>query len=377
MEKSALMIARPRPWTRPCARLASASLLAWSCLGLLPGSALAQNLYSADLAERLASPAEIREATTIRSRLRKETSQAEPLFKFVPQAFADIMALPDSQPKSTKRPKQWVVPPFETIDPALPADLPDEIRREYEERRQAQQVEPAGFSAIGLDGGPLNKTSALLVPRPFQPGEEINIKVEEIPPAFSVRRYYDGDKDVFVEVAAFGGTTWSKAEEAYKAMKQSALEQEPMQGFGEQAFLTRVEVKDPSTVPPAEEIPLVDGPDMPEIPPFPDLAPPGRARPELLDSGSAAALTAPAFNDLPVADLEGQRIHYPKDLSNKKYYPKGGEVKQTVLVLVAFYPDESLTLSFAVEERMGTVQDLVQLAMLAQRNLKEKILARG
>jgi hypothetical protein len=365
-----------RPKRKRWARLAATAALAWLAFASLPSAVVAQRKYPNDLARKLASPAEIREATTIRSRLRKETSQTDPLYTFVPQAFEAILPLPNSQSKPGGRPKQWDLPPFATLDPALPADLPDEIKREYEQRRRQSAVHPDGFSDIGLEGQEIDKYSALLVPRPFQPGEEINVEVDSIPPPFSVRRYYDEDKDVFVEVAAYGGSTWSKAEEAYKAIKQSVLEQQPMQGFGEAAFLARLEIKDPSTVPPVEEIPEVLGPAMPEIPPFAELEPEDRARPELVDSARAAALSAPSFSELAVKDLEGKSIHYPKDLSTKKYYPKGGEVRQTVQVLVAFYPDEGLTLSFAVEERMGTVQDLVQLAMLAQRNLKEKILAR-
>jgi hypothetical protein len=157
-------------------------------------------------------------------------------------------------------------------------------------------------------------------------------------------------------------------------MKLSAVSQEPMEGFGEQAFLTRIVVVDESTIPPAPEPSLVEGPPLPEVPPFPELAPQDQARPELLDSGRAAALNAPAFTDVPVADLEGKRISFPAP--PKKYVPKGGKIKQSLIVLVAYYPDEALTLTFAIEERLGTVQDLMAVAMLAQRKLREDIVAR-
>lgn len=339
-------------------------LVLWSGLS----GAEAQVVYPEDLARRLATPAEIREVTNIRARFRKESRESETVFVFTPLPFAEILAVPDSSPKSTKRPKQWSLPPFASIDPALSPDLPESNRLEIENRRR-ESVVPGIWSELALTGQDLDKPSVLLVPRPFQPGEEIVVEVTEIPDPFSVRRYYENDKNIFIELAAFGGTTSFRAEEAYKAMKQSAVEQEPMQGFGEEAFLARVLVIDEASRPDPEE-PSIDGPPLPEAPPFPELAPEGRARPELIDSARAAALTAPAFNDLAVVDLEGKSVRYPTP--PKKYVPKGGKVKQSLIVLVAYYPDEALTLRFAIEERLGTVQDLMAVALHAQRNLREK-----
>lgn len=345
-------------------------------LGLLLACSLAaaaQNLYGDDLVRRLASPGEIREATTIRARLRKETSQAEPLFVFTPQPFAEIGAAPNSQTTASEKVKQWYLPPWPSLDPALPPDMPEHIRLEYEARRQ-REAPAEVWPEIDIEGQDLHKPSALLVPRPVNPGEELVVQVTEIPPAFSVRRFYESDDDVFLELAAYGGTTSFKAEEAFKAMKLSAVKQEPMEGFGEEAFLTRIVVVDESTVPPVEEASPVEGPPLPEVPPFAELAPQDRARPEMLDSGRAAALEAPAFTDLAVADLEGKRVAFPAP--PKKYVPKGGKIKQSLLVLVAYYPDEALTLTFAIEERLGTVQDLMAVAMLAQRKLRDEVVAR-
>ncbi len=345
----------------------------WAAFLALSLLARAQNLYGEDLVSRLGSPGEIREATNIRAKLRKQSKEAEPLFVLTPLPFADIEAAPNSQHYTPPRPKQWYLPPWPNLDPALPPDMPEHIRLEYEARR-SREAQAAIWPEIALEGQDPDKPSALLVPRPVEPGEELVVAITEVPPAFSVRRYYESDKDIFLEMAAFGGTTSFKAEEAYRAMKLAAVKQEPMQGFGEEAFLTRVVIVDESTRPEAKEASIVEGPALPEVPPFPELEPEDRARPELLDSGTAAALSAPAFNDLPVADLAGKRVSFPAP--PKKYVPKGGKVKHSLLVLVAFYPDEALTLSFALEERLGTVQDLMAVAMLAQRKLRDEVLAR-
>lgn len=180
----------------------------------------AQNLYGEDLVRQLASPAEIRAATTIRAKLRKETREAEPLFVLTPLPFADIATAPDvTSAEPTTRPKQWYLPPFETIDPALPPDMPESIRKEYEERLNRTTATPDTWSDLAP---PEQKViSALLKPRRVAPGEEFVFRIKEMPPAFSVRRYYESDKNVFIELAAFGGTTPYKAEEAYRAMKKS------------------------------------------------------------------------------------------------------------------------------------------------------------
>jgi hypothetical protein len=360
-----LSIRRPR-----LSRLALAGAAFFACTL----SSSSQNLYGEDLVRQLASPAEIRGATTIRAKLRKETREAEPLFVLTPLPFADIATAPDVTPaKSTTRPKQWYLPPFETIDPALPPDMPESIRKEYEERLTLAQTTAIPETWSELAPPEPKVISALLKPRRVDPGEEFVFRIKEMPSAFSVRRYYESDKNVFIELAAFGGTTPYKAEEAFRAMKEVAVQQEPMEGFGEEAFLTRVIIIDEATKPAPEE-PFMDGPPMPEVPTFAEIEPQDEARPDLTDSGSAAALTAPAFTELAVVDLEGKKVEYPSP--PKKYFPKGGKVKQSLLVLVAFYPDESVTLTFAIEERLGTVQDLMSVAMLAQRKLREEIVAR-
>lgn len=333
----------------------------------------AQNLYGEDLVWRLASPSEIREVTSIGARkLRKESKQADPLFVLLPPPFADIAAAPPSDTTPSPRAKQWELPPWIDVDPALPPDAPESLREEMAARRKAS--EPADiWSEVPVAGREQVEGSIFLRPRRVAPGEEFVFRNKEIPPAFSLRRYHDGDENVFVELAAYGGTTSFKAEEAYRAMKEAATKQEPLQGIGEEAFLTQVVVTKDAK-PAEEEVPFIDGPAIPKPPPFPDVLPKDQARPDLLDSGRAVALDAPAFNDVAVADLEGKRVTFQK--GPKKYVPKGGEVQQSLIVVVAFFPDQAVTLTFAIEERLGSVQDLVAVAMLAQRKLREEVAAR-
>lgn len=341
-------------------------------VGLL-SPAFAETLYGDDLAARLAGPREIREATSIRSKLRKVMDEAPPLFVLTPMAFSDVEVAPDITPiKAEGRPKQWELPPFSSVPPALPPDTPESVRREIEEaNRQPPLPTPAGFTEIPIEVPEI--PHPMTRPKALAPGEEFVFRIKEMPEPFSVRRYFESDEDVFFQISAYGGTTSWKAEEAYRAIKECATRQDPLEGVGAEAFLTRVVVIDPRSLP-AEGEDAMNGPALPAAPPFAEIEPEDEARPDLLDSGKTAAMSAPAFSDLAVADLEGKTIAFSEP--PKKYTPKGGKVKQSLIVLVAFFKDESLTVTFAIEERLGNVQDLVDVALLAQKNLKEDIVAK-
>ncbi len=332
-------------------------------------TAQAQNLYGEDLVWRLANPSEIRDVTNIDAKLRRESKTAVPLFILTPPPFEEIATAPETHSASARRPGQWELPPWPTLDPALPDGLPEHLKKEYEDRRE-RNADAQIWSEIGVSGGIPDAPSALLRPKKVPLGEEFVFHIKEIPAPFSVRRYFDRS-DVFIEVAAYGGTTSFKAEEAFRAMKEAATRHEAIQGIGSEAFLTRVIVVEPSNAPAPEALSEFDGPDMPKPPPFGDIIPTDVARPELTDSGRATALTAPAFQEVAVSDLEGKKIRYPSAV--KKYISKEPEIQNSLLVIVAFFPDEAVTLSFAIEERIGSVQDLVALAMLAQRKLREDV----
>lgn len=333
-------------------------------------SVSAQNRYGEDLVRRLVSPGEVREIVNLSSKqLRKEAKTAEPLLVLTPPPFSDIPAAPPSNTEMSRRPKQWEMPPWPSVDPALPEDAPESLRQEMAARVKQQAPSPI-WDNVPVAGQEVN--SVFIRPRPVAPGEEFVFRNKEIPTPFSLRHYHDGNENIFVQIAAYGGTTSYKAEEAYRAMKEAATKHDPLEGVGKEAFMTRIVLTD--AAPSAPEEPFIDGPPIPEAPPFADIAPEDRARPDLTDSGRAAALTAPAFTDVAVADLEGKKVNFEK--GPKKYVPKGGNVIKTVTMIVAFFPDQGVTLTFAIEERLGDIQDLLPIAMLVQRKLTEDIVAR-
>lgn len=318
-----------------------------------------EGLYGEDLTWKLANPGEIRKVTTITARLKKETKEAPPLFILTPPPFSEIEAAPNEMMTTTSRPESWDLPPWPSVGPPLPSNATEVEKALYAER-EAPEEQPGIWPELDAPGGTKETPDIRLRPRVVPLDEQFVFRIKEIPEPFSLRRYFDVE-GVFIEIAAYGGTTSFKAEEAFRAIKETATRQTQLQGIGEEAFLTRLEIEkereDPSALP------------------FADIELQGDARPELLDSGRAEALTAPAFQEIAVKDLEGRKVRFVDP--NKKYVSDKPEIEQSLLVLVAFFPDHALTVSFAIDERLGSVQDLIALAMLSQRKLKTEIGSRG
>lgn len=313
----------------------------------------AQTIYGEDLAKKLATPKEVRKISNIRAKLRRTVKEADPFFILTPPPFGDIAAAPNGIGNVAVKVKSWDIPPWPALDPALPDDLSASERQLVEERRQQDTADV--WSELPPAGGDENAPSVLLRPRVVPVDEQFVFRIKEIPEPFSLRRYYDSE-DIFLQVAAYGGTTSFKAEEAFRAMKEAATRQTELEGMGKEAFLTRVEISEP-----VEE----------EVMPFESLEPEGEERPELMDSGRAVALLAPAFQEVAVKDLEGRRVTYVEP--NKRYTSDKPEIKQSLLVIVAFFPDQALTVSVAMEERLGSVQDLIAILMMVQRKVQNEI----
>lgn len=328
-------------------------------------TAVADTLYGEDLCWRLATPSDIRRVSTIRARLRKESTKAEAIFVLTPPPFGDIPAA-INRTHSTKKQTMWNLPPWPSVDPPVTDDMSDDVRQAILARTNATPKAADVWGTIPVAGDDLEKPSPWLQPKVIPLDEKFVFRNKEIPAPFSLRRYYDRS-DVFVELAAYGGTSLLKAEEAFRAIKESATRQKKMEGIGEEAFLTRVIITEelpeekPEPEPKEEEVP------------FGDLAPLEQARPDLADSAKATAMLAPAFQGIEVKDLIGKRVTFPKPKGKKKYRAKTGKIKNSLIVLVAFFPDERVTLSFVLEERLGSVQDLIAVAFMAQRKLKEEI----
>lgn len=329
--------------------------LALACT--LHGHAWAQEIYDEDLTWHLANPGEIHKVTTIKARLKREVKEAPPLFILTPPPFEDIQAAPNSADQMTRKPDSWDVPPWPSVDPPLPADATPAERLMYE-RRKHDTAEPEVWPELDSPGGEKERPSPLLRPRVVPLDQQFVFRVKEIPKPFSLRRYFDNE-DTFFQVAAYGGTTSFKAEEAFRAIKEAATRQTKLEGIGDEAFMTRVEI--------TEKV------EDPNALPFADVEVKGEARPDLTDSGRAEALLAPAFQDIAVKDLEGHKVTFVDPY--KKYSADHPKVLQSLLVLVAYFPDEAVTVSFAMDEKLGTIQDLIAVAMMAQRKLKEEIKA--
>jgi hypothetical protein len=321
---------------------------------MLTGPGSAETIYGEDLAWQLANPKEIRRITKIRARLSKETKTAIPLFVLTPPPFEEIEAAPNELSNTVITAKSWDLPPWPVLDPALPDDMSAEERSLLEHRRNNQSGSDV-WSELSPVGGIEDAPSVLLRPRNTTLNQKLVYRIKEIPDPFSLRRYYDRE-DIFVEVAAYGGTTSFKAEEAFRALKEAATRQTLLQGIGKEAFLTRIEIRED---------------DDPEGLPFSDLEPAGEERPELMDSGKATAMQAPAFQDVAVKDLEGRTIVYVEP--SKRNRSNEPEVIQSLIVIVAFFPDQAVTVSMAMEERLGSVQDLIAMAMMVQRKLIDVI----
>ncbi len=354
------------------------------------GSLSAQPLpqYNERLVRELFSPAEIRSSTSIQARLRRTSSDVTTFYRLSPIPFDEIATAPKSSAHNAPTQTSWSLPPWPSLDPPLPETLSPELQRALRSRAGGAEL-PDAWPSLGLphpddiseelrlpregqwvsddrpeiwgelDASSPQRPSALLRPLPASEDQRFEIVVTEIPDPFSIWRYYD-EPNAFVELAAYGGSSSFKAEEAFLALREATTGKESLEGIGHEAFLARIEI----TEDPPEPEP--DFTNMP--PPFEDLDPLGGARPDLLDSGTAAALTSPSFKDLPVADLEGRRVSFRDPV--KEYRRQHPRVLSRVVVLVAFFPEQRLTLSLAVEERLGTVQDLIALGLLAQRKLR-------
>lgn len=317
----------------------------------------AQKLYDEDLTWHLANPGEIHKVTTIKAKLKREVKEAPPLFVLTPPPFEDILAAPNSAEHKTKKPDSWDLPPWPSVDPPLPANATAAEKLLYEHRKQ-ETASPDVWPELGSPGGEKERPSQLLRPRVVPLDQEFVFHIKEIPKPFSLRRYFDSE-DTFFQVAAYGGTTSFKAEEAFRAIKEAATRQTKLEGIGDEAFMTRLEITEKE--------------EDPNAMPFADVEVKGEARPDLTDSGRAEALLAPAFQEIAVKDLEGHKVTFVDP--NKKYRSDEPKVLQSLLVLVAYFPDEAVTLSFAMDEKLGSIQDLIAVAMTAQRKLKEEIKA--
>ncbi len=362
---------------------------------LVSGQAQSTNLYPKDLAVTLMSEGDVEKETAVDG-FKKVEDTAEPSLLGPPVVPLGDVPVADNQGRLVPAPKQWEVPPFPSLDPALPKDLPPQIR---EQMQRDKGPGPAPAPVFGEVAPYDYQVSAELRPRAQRPNDMLRVTGGEAPLPFSARRYTT-EAVGFVQVAVYGGTTSIKAEQIYQTLRAAALNREDIQGVGREGFLTRIAA-------PKEEKPVAAA--SPEPEPSASPAAPSRggfdaidvtgpARPDMLDPGMAESASAPSFRGVPTRldpaaapkPTSGTPAPAPANDSasddlavDEATAASSGVTSGTsplmrsnidgpsMLVLVAYFPDRAAVLEVAVDERIANMQQLLNLALKAQTRLGE------
>ncbi|MGE0487790.1 MAG: hypothetical protein AB7S38_01100 [Vulcanimicrobiota bacterium] len=318
--------------------------------------------YPPDLAGRLIERGDVREITNCKQRLRDASSQNPSLLEVSGPPLEGIAVAPESNQRTVAPPAQWTLPPFADLNPALPRELPEEVRAQLAAAEERPEATPDVWSSLTPDTA---KPSALLRPRVVTAAERLVPRDFETPTAFSQARYSENGEEFF-EISLFGGTTSFRAEDAFMALRAAAPDRERIEGIGADAFLTHLEIAAPQ---PEQPEPAAPAP-SPNARPFDEIPTVGPARPDLLDPGRTDAAGAPAFQSIPTT-LEAKRPEL-KSLEVPAEAKPATTPPQEISILVAYFPDQAVTMQLAVDRRVGTFQNLVNLALQAQRKLITK-----
>lgn len=274
-------------------------------------------------------------------------SGGAPILHAAPVPFQDVGLIPTTHPSVSpqKLPTQWELPPFPLIGPPSASDAPPEA------------VADAGAPAFqGVDVA--EPPSALLRPLPAPPKRASTFRDFAIPDALSRVRFTSSLAGV-CQLSVYGGTTSFAAEDAYRALTAALSSKEELKGVGREALLGVYE--DPSEKPSAR----------PEGPGFADIPPVGARRPELMDPGLNAARQAPAFKDISTQPRSGPPAldfsHLPRSAPARPQ-----SVPHSYWVALIYMPDKAVTLELSMDQRLGTPQGLVDLALLLQTRVREQ-----
>lgn len=338
-----------------------AVLLLLLLLGVSPVQA--QHDYNEGLAWKLISHDEVQRVTRCSERLNHELKQAPAILTPSDAPLGGIDPLEDDPDRIEKTPNQWTLPPFPLVAPAIPFDLPEEVRAQWEadeaKRRQAVEV-PEAFPGV-LPEGSENAPSVRLRPRKIKRKDAMLTRNFEIPEPFSMRRYSGSSSGPFFQISLYGGT-WYTAERAFTSLKAAAPDRKKLEGIGKDAFLLRILER--------EEAPAMAEEKAPEVPlGGVDVA--GKERPDLFDVPALTAQNAPVWQDVPT------KINYVKRPQfrpvPKKYVDRRGKLEKDLLLMVAYFPEQALTVELALDRRLGTMQDLVQLSMSLNKKVKAQL----
>ncbi len=310
--------------------------------------------YPPDLAVQLVSEDDVRTVTATNVRLGDVSEEAATLLVSRPIPLSDLTVAVETKPRKLTTASQWDMPPFVEIDPPPPAHLPPAAQELWKKMQDRKAPRPEVFAELPSN---TSAPSALLRPRPAIAGQR-RLTSEDlvIPPPFSVRRYGSGEG--FFQIAVYGGTTSFAAEDAYRALRHAADQREPLQGVGREAFLTHIQAPD-YVEPVAED---------PHALPLSEIPVVGRPRPDLLDPGLIKSSQAPAFEAI------GTPARPPKPAPKKAAVKPAEEPakKPEVIMLVMFLPEKSVTVEMALDDRLGTVQNLIALGLLVNQKMLQQ-----
>lgn len=363
---------------------------------LLSGQAQSTNLYPKDIAVILLNEGDVERETSLAVGFKKVEETAPSLLGPPVVPLADVPVAETTNPRLLPTPKQWEVPPFPTLEPALPKDLPPEILAQI----QASAAPEGPRAPVFGDVIPYSyEVKAELRPRAQRPSDLLRQKGGDAPVPFSLRRY-STDELGFVQVSLYGGTTSINAEQIYQTLRAAALRREDIQGVGREGFLTRIPAPEPEVAvaeeKPAPEPPAPQEPARPSLGGFDEIAPTGTARPDYVDRGMAESGSAPSFRDVPTrlsdtsrpaplpaaqvdetASAEDELALEPEEEEALPAGAGGSPLARSdipgpsMLVLVAYFPDRAAVLEVAVDERICDVEKLFNLARQAQTRLGE------
>lgn len=375
--------------------------------------------YPADLAWRLVTEKEIREATKCSQVLGKAQSHADSLFPQPELVFSEIAPLKNTHAITVQPKTKWSIAPFPSIAPPPPSDIPAEIKASLEareQRLQAKRPKPDGFQDIEVLGEEV--PAATLRPRAQQVSDQFFAPEAVLPIPFSLRRYHTKSYGFF-QIALYGGVSSLLAERDFNTLKAAAPNRTMLSALAGDAFLTYLAPPEASAAPQAQSTETHnDVAETKSTPAFGDIKPTGAARPDLLDKGLLLASKAPSFQQIPVDELpkefaDAVRVHLGvykempgsvkqadsqdehtnpdndvtgvvqslglgagiglpnnnQNLENNPFAVPAKPQEDGLTVLVVCYPEKAIICELAMDNRLGDLPSLMQIAFLVQTRL--------
>lgn len=316
-------------------------MLGWLALGLWVAGAQ-------PLTERpeAASVLLVREAVVAelgRDSLQLERVPPLAILRSRPVPLGDIEVVRPRQVPQISARGAWEIPPFSQI--AAPGDGAVEAGPE-------QASAGGAFSAIDTR---LPGEEIMVRPRPGPKKVHVILDDTHIPEPLSRVCYTSGPLGL-CQFSLYGGGSSYFAEQAFVALRNALDSKEDLQGFGEASVLG---IYDEARVLAREA----------EQGYFQEVPVEGKPRPEALDSGLLKARSAPAFSAVstelsPRTAVDLSRLPSPT--------PAPERAPRRYWILLAYFPDRALTLELALDQRLGSPQQVVDLAGVIQKRLKEE-----